>query len=145
MFINSFISGSSVQKDLIDHHRSIKVLPSNYGLVGIGWYNKIIRCHPIITNKTVVKFGTKRSEWVTAKNFEIMYNGCYSAFIDTKIATKGVHSVYLDQYGRDVQHDSISWLGQTIQFILAHPKYLLFVDECGSNINTEKGGIQQER
>ena len=144
-FVNSFISGSSLQKDLIDYQRSIKVLPSNHGYVGLGWYNKFLRRHPIIASKTVVKFGTKRSEWVTADNFELMYDGCYSAFIDAKIATKGVQSIYLDEYGREVRQDAISRLGRSTKFILTKPKYLFFVDECGSNTNAEKDGTQQER
>ena len=82
---------------------------------------------------------------MTADNFDLMQDGCHSEFIDAKVATKGVLSVYLDQYRREVQQDSISQLGRETQIRLTQPKYLSFVDKYGSNTNAENYGIQQER
>jgi hypothetical protein len=69
----------------------------------------------------------KQRTWVTAENFENMYNNIYNTMVEVGIAEKVEEAI---------QYDA----GLPTKFKLTHPEFLLFVDETGCNTNQLNDG-----
>ena len=99
----------------------------------------------MLVAKTVVKFGTKRSEWVTVDNFTFMYDQTYLEFVKAGIVLEMDEETYLDNKGNIVLEYDKKRLGNKTRYKLQHPEYLLFVDKVGSNTNGEKDKTANEK
>ena len=64
------------------------------GEVGIGWLIVLATRHPVLSSKTLVKYGTQRREWVTKENFTLMYNQTYDALIKYRIVIELEEDVF---------------------------------------------------
>jgi len=85
-----------------------------------------------------VKFDTKRAEWCTYLNMKEMYDEVYSSLVECGLAVKHDQPVWRDDAGEAVNEEKA--VGLESQFELIHPKYLIFVDEVGSNTSQVKDG-----
>ena len=70
----------------IDYQPIINVSEDKLSLVGNGWYGGFAARHPTLVAKIVVKYGTKKSEWVTKDVLTLMYNKTYFKFVKSGIA-----------------------------------------------------------
>jgi len=75
----------------------------------------------------------KRRESVTTDNFKFMYLHTYDEQVKADVAIEGDDEEYLDVHGNIVGKFDETRLGNKSKFCMIHPRYLLFVDEVGSN------------
>lgn len=107
------------------------------GTVGKKWYRNFRKRHPIIADKYVVKYGVKRSKWVTMDNLKFMYHHTYN-YNELVKAGIGVEEEKYVLDGCSVGSEfGDTRLGNITEFQIIHPMYLLFADEVGSNTNAE--------
>ena len=92
-----------------------------------------------IKAKRGVKFDSKCSDWCTYQNFETMYTEVYSEMVASGIAMKLDTPMWLNKAGDIVNYEELAFSKKT-QFMLLHPRKLLFVDEVGSNMSQAKDG-----
>ena len=71
---------------MIHYKRITKVSDDKLGLVGDGRERGFAARRPTLVAKTVVKYGTTQSEWVTKDVFTLMYDETYSEFVKSGIA-----------------------------------------------------------
>ena len=109
------------QQTLINYQRRIEVADNQPGKVGQGWYQGFAARHPVLVAKTVVKFGTKRSEWVTVDNFIFMYDQTYLEFVKARIVLEMDEETYLDNKGNIVLEYDKKRLGNKTRYELQHP------------------------
>ena len=78
----------------------------------------------------------KCSDWCTYQNFETIY---YSEIVASGITAKLDTPMWLNKAGDVVEYEELAF-GKKTQFMLLHPRKLLFVDEVGSNTSQAKDG-----
>jgi len=74
-----------------------------------------------------------------------MYLHTYDELVKAGVAIEVTDEEYLDVHGNVVGEFDETRLGNKTKFCMIHPRYLLFVDEVGSNTNAEKDKINSER
>ena len=115
------------------------------GTIGKRWYRNFRKQHPIIADKCVVKYGVKCRKWVTMDSFKFMYHHTYNELVKAGVAMEVDEEEYLDVKGNVVGEYDDKRLGNKTKYRMLHPRYLLFVDEVGSNTNAEKDKTMNER
>ena len=144
-FTNSLINDTPLQTRLVAWQTRTKAREEIRGTVGKKWYRNFKKRNPILADKFVVKYGVKRSEWVTMDNFKFMYHHTYAELVKAGVAMEVDAEEYLDGKGNVVGEYDDGRLGNKTKFRMLHPRYLLFVDEVGSNTNAEKDKTNSER
>jgi len=92
-----------------------------------------------VITKSAVKFSISRAEWCNLENFESMYVSIYNEFVDDGVDVKiEGEGKWLDMNGNEVEEKYA--FGRKCTHQLTHPKYVVFMDEVGSNTNMTKDG-----
>ena len=144
-FTNSLIDGTVLQAKLTAWQVTTKTREAIRGTVGNKWYTNFMRRNPILASKSVVKYGVKRSEWVTMDNFEFMYHHTYRELVKAGVAKVVQEEEYLDVHGNVVSEHDDAKLGKKTKYRMVYPRYLFFVDEVGSNTHAEKDKTSKEK
>ncbi len=84
-----------------------------------------------------VKFDSKRADWCTHQNFQLMYEEVYEAMVLGGIASKLDTPVWFDKHSNIVEQE-MNAFGLASKYYLQKPNKLLFVDEVGSNTSQAK-------
>ncbi len=135
---NSIISGTAYEKQVLEwkenHCVSSKNNPEQQPMVlGKGYWSGFMkRNKDLVKAKKGVKFDSKRADWCTYQNFELMYNEVYEAMVEAGIASKLDTPTWFDKSGNIVEEEGDAF-GLQSKYILLRPDLLLFVDEVGSN------------
>ena len=66
---------------MVEYQKQPKVNEEKLGEVGLGWSKGFTNRYPLLLSKIVVKYGTKRSEWVRRYNITLMYHQSYDALV----------------------------------------------------------------
>ena len=93
-----------------------------------------------IVNKRGEKFASSRADWSTYENFEKMYDHIYDEMVSAGIAVPLPSAVCMDSHGNVVDSQSSTAFGLPVEYSLAHPDHLLFLDEMGIDTNQKKDG-----
>jgi len=143
---NSIISGTSHEARVLawkeKHCFSFKTGESNNNLPLLGkgyWANFLKRNSHVITTKKGVKFDSKRADWCTYKNFEVMYQEVYEQMVECGVATKLDDEVWFNKAG-DIVDDETDAFGLKSRYFLLHPSKVIFVDEVGNNTSQSNDG-----
>ncbi len=142
---NSIISGTAYEKQVLEwkenHCVSSKNNPEQQPMVlGKGYWSGFMkRNKDLVKAKKGVKFDSKRADWCTYQNFELMYNEVYEAMVEAGIASKLDTPTWFDKSGNIVEEEGDAF-GLQSKYILLRPDKLLFVDEVGSNTSQAKDG-----
>ena len=139
--INAMITDTPVQQDLIKFKRSIRVAGDNehLGKVGPGyWRGFKARNGNKIVSKKGKKYGLDRSAWSTYNNFNQMYNGVITEFVDAKVAVERDSPAWMDRTGNVVEESEA--FGCKVTHDIIHPEYVLVMDEVGGNTSQKGDG-----
>ncbi len=93
----------------------------------------------LVKAKKGVKFDSKRADWCTHQNFQLMYQEVYKEIASTGIARKLDSEVFLDKYGNITENEEEGFALKTHCY-LEQPDKLIFVDEVGSNTSQANDG-----
>jgi hypothetical protein len=93
----------------------------------------------LIRSKKAVKFDVKRVEWCNYTNMLKMYNEIYRDFCSAGVACEHPEPVWRNENRGIVEKEEKAFRCK-LQFELIHPEWVLFVDECRSNILQTKDG-----
>ena len=136
--VNSSIEGTSHQEYLSEFKKKRKL--DDDESAGNGWYRGFIeRNSDYVVRKNGRIKDLKRHTWCTYENFERMYNSIYRQMVNSNVAKELSDEVYLDRNGNIVDDEEDSY-GLPTKYIVTHPDYILFVDECGKNTNMKTSG-----
>ncbi len=96
------------------------VLGQGYCVGFMKWNRHLIKA------KKAVKFDSKRAEWCTHQNFQLMHDEVYEARVAAGIASKFDVPVWFDKLGNIVEHAE-NGFGLQSKYCLLKPDKLL----CG--------------
>jgi len=137
--INSLISTSDLQEELIAWKRKHGIKGDNEGKLGAHYWVNFKKRHPEINSKRAVRFDSKRDDWCTVENFEKMYKGVYKAMVDANVAIEVEEEVLVGLDGSIVETTEES-VGRKTRYLLTRPEYCLYVDEVGCNTSQKSDG-----
>jgi hypothetical protein len=86
-----------------------------------------------------VRFDSKRDDWCTFDNFELMYAGEYSAMVKSGVAIELPEKVMVNSNGSITEEKKES-VGRETRYILTRPEYAFFVNEVGCNTSQKSDG-----
>jgi hypothetical protein len=142
---NSIISGTAQEKKVLEWKENHcvafrKNLDDKPMVLGKGyWAGFMKRNKHLVKAKKAVKFDSKRADWCTYQNFELMYNEVYEAMVAEGIAMRLESPTLFDKSDHIVEDESDAF-GLPTKYFLLRPDKLLFVDEVGSNTSQVKDG-----
>jgi hypothetical protein len=93
----------------------------------------------LVKAKKGVKFDSKRANWCTYQNFELMYQEVYQQMGESHIASKFDTPARFDKSGNIVEEENEAF-GLKSSYFLDRPEKLIFVDEVGSNTSQANDG-----
>jgi hypothetical protein len=94
----------------------------------------------LVKAKKGVKFDSKRADWCTYQNFELVYQEVYQQMVESGIASKFDAPAWFDKSGNIIEEEDEAF-GLKSSYYLVHPDdKLLFVDEVGSNASQANDG-----
>lgn len=142
---NSIISGTLQEEKVLAWKETHCVAYRNNSedkpmVLGKGyWAGFMKRNNHLIKAKKGVKFDSKRADWCTYQNFQLMYYEVYEAMVSAGIASKLDAPVWFDKSGNIVEHEE-NGFGLQSKYYVLKPDKLLFVDEVGNNTSQAKDG-----
>jgi hypothetical protein len=86
-----------------------------------------------------IKFDSKRADWCTYQNVQLMYEEVYEVIVLGGIASKLDTPVWFDKCGSILEQEMEAF-GLTSKYYLQKPDELLFIDKVGSNTSQAKDG-----
>ena len=93
----------------------------------------------MIKVKKGIKFDNKWADWCTYRNFKAMYTEVYEEMVSGRVAHKLDAPVWLNKRGEILELEGKSFSLKT-EYLLHHPRKLIFVDKVGSNTLQTKDG-----
>jgi len=142
---NSIISGTLYEEKVLSWKQAHCVAFRNNSeekpmVLGKGYRAGFMKRNShLIKAKKGVKFDSKRADWCTYQNFQLMYDEVYEAMVAAGIASKFDDPAWFDKLGNIVE-DEENCFGLKSKYYLLRPDKLLFVDEVGSNTSQAKDG-----
>ncbi len=143
---NSIITGTSHESRVIAWKQKhcfafqMCATDSNQPTLGKGYWSRFLKQNmQFIKSKKGVKFDSKRADWCTYQNFEIMYKEVYEEMVQCGVASKLDEAVWFSKAG-DIVEDEKDAFGLKSQYFLLHANRVIFVDEVGNNTSQANDG-----
>jgi hypothetical protein len=107
--------------------------------LGKSYWRNFKKRHPELKAQRAVRFDSKREDWCTYKNFEMMYAGVYAAMVSSRVAIELEEEVMVRLDG-SITSNKEEQAGRKTKYLLTRPEFVLFVDEVGCNTSQKNDG-----
>ena len=147
MFANSLIIGSEFEEKVREFKMQREFFTdkdddetiSKTMLLGRSYWRGFLKRHQEqIESATGSPLIETRCKWSSFANFDIMYTLCYQSLEEAGVAVKLDSLIHYDEHGIECTEENA--FGEPCYHQLIHPDYVLFFDECGTNLKGDKNG-----